>query len=105
MRSVILRRRIADAVALVFAGAATLFGLFWLVWILWTTISFGAAALTPALVTERSGLRAKRLEFPEKSGRRSGPVKGGNDDGQRALPKSKQEARKPPIHHAVTGVN
>jgi phosphate transport system permease protein len=47
-----LRRRIVDAVALLFAGAATLFGLFWLAWILWTTFVRGAAALKPSLVTE-----------------------------------------------------
>ncbi|HKX92564.1 MAG TPA: phosphate ABC transporter permease PstA [Sphingomicrobium sp.] len=47
-----LRRRLADLAALLFAGAATLFGLFWLFWILWTTLAQGAAALSPALVTE-----------------------------------------------------
>jgi phosphate transport system permease protein len=47
-----LRRKLADVVALLFAGAATLFGLTWLVWILWTTVSHGAAALSPALFTE-----------------------------------------------------
>ena len=47
-----LRRRIADLAALLFAGAATLFGLTWLVWILWTTLSQGAAAISPALFTE-----------------------------------------------------
>jgi phosphate transport system permease protein len=47
-----LRRRLVDATALLFAGAATLFGLFWLAWILWTTFSEGAAALKPSLVTE-----------------------------------------------------
>jgi phosphate transport system permease protein len=47
-----IRRRIVDAVALLFAGAATLFGLFWLAWILWTTFVRGAAALKPSLVTE-----------------------------------------------------
>jgi phosphate transport system permease protein len=47
-----LRRRLADLAALLFAGAATLFGLFWLFWILWTTVTQGAAALSPALVTE-----------------------------------------------------
>ena len=46
------RRRIADLAALLFAGAATLFGLTWLVWILWTTLSQGAAAISPALFTE-----------------------------------------------------
>jgi phosphate transport system permease protein len=47
-----VRRRLADAVALLFASAATLFGLFWLFWILWTTVAHGAAALSPALVTQ-----------------------------------------------------
>ena len=47
-----LRRRLADLIALLFAGAATVFGLTWLVWILWTTLSHGAAALSPALFTE-----------------------------------------------------
>jgi len=50
--TVLFRRRLADFVALLFAGAATLFGLTWLVWILWTTVSHGAAALSPALFTE-----------------------------------------------------
>jgi phosphate transport system permease protein len=47
-----LRRKIADVIALLFATGATLFGLMWLVWILWTTVSQGAAALSPALVTQ-----------------------------------------------------
>ncbi|MFL6765456.1 MAG: phosphate ABC transporter permease PstA [Sphingomicrobium sp.] len=47
-----IRRRIVDLLALLFATAATIFGLTWLVWILWTTLSQGAAALSPALVTE-----------------------------------------------------
>jgi phosphate transport system permease protein len=47
-----LRRRLVDLIALLFAGAATLFGLFWLAWILWTTFSEGAAALKPSLVTQ-----------------------------------------------------
>ena len=50
--TVLFRRRLADFVALLFAGAATLFGLTWLVWILWTTVSHGAAALSPALFTD-----------------------------------------------------
>jgi phosphate transport system permease protein len=48
----LLRRRIVDAVALLFASVATVFGLVWLVWILWTTIAQGAAALSPALVIQ-----------------------------------------------------
>ena len=47
-----LRRKLADIVALLFAMAATLFGLTWLVWILWTTLAEGAAAITPALFTQ-----------------------------------------------------
>jgi phosphate transport system permease protein len=47
-----LRRKAADLLALLFAGAATIFGLTWLVWILWTTFSEGAAALSPALFTQ-----------------------------------------------------
>ena len=47
-----LRRKFADILALLFAGAATLFGLTWLVWILFTTLSQGAAALSPALFTQ-----------------------------------------------------
>jgi phosphate transport system permease protein len=46
------RRRLVDVIAFLFAGAATLFGLFWLVWILWTTIAEGASALSPALLTQ-----------------------------------------------------
>jgi len=46
------RRRAADVVAFAFASLATVFGLFWLFWILWTTLSQGAAALTPALFME-----------------------------------------------------
>jgi phosphate transport system permease protein len=49
---VLLRRKLVDLVALLFATAATLFGLVWLVWILWTTVSQGAAALSPALFTQ-----------------------------------------------------
>ena len=47
----LLRRKFADLLALAFAAAATLFGLTWLVWILWTTLSEGAAALSPQLFT------------------------------------------------------
>jgi phosphate transport system permease protein len=48
----LLQRKIVDAVALVFAGAATLFGLVWLFWILWTTLQQGIGALSPALFTQ-----------------------------------------------------
>jgi phosphate transport system permease protein len=44
-----LRRKLADGAALLFALAATAFGLVWLVWILWTTLVQGAAAISPAL--------------------------------------------------------
>jgi phosphate transport system permease protein len=47
-----LRRKLADGAALLFALAATAFGLIWLVWILWTTVAEGAAALTPSLFTQ-----------------------------------------------------
>lgn len=51
-RSRLLQRKIADAAALVFAGAATLFGLVCLFWILWTTLQQGIGALNPALFTQ-----------------------------------------------------
>ena len=47
-----LRRKLADLLALGFAGAATVFGLTWLVWILWTTLVEGTAALSPVLFRE-----------------------------------------------------
>ena len=47
-----LRRKLADWLAFLFASGATLFGLLWLVWILWTTFAQGAAALSPRLLTE-----------------------------------------------------
>jgi phosphate transport system permease protein len=46
------RRRFADILALLFAAAATVFGLTWLVWILWTTLLQGATAISPALFTQ-----------------------------------------------------
>jgi phosphate transport system permease protein len=52
MLSVLTRRRIVDAVALAFAGAATLFGLVWLFWILWTTLALGVNAINFQLFTE-----------------------------------------------------
>ena len=48
----LLRRKLVDVLALLFASAATLFGLTWLFWILATTLAQGAAALSPALVTQ-----------------------------------------------------
>ena len=50
--TVLLRRKLTDILALLFAGAATLFGLTWLVWILWTTVKRGATALSLALFTQ-----------------------------------------------------
>lgn len=47
-----LRRKLADLLALLFAAAATLFGLTWLIWILWTTLAHGASAISPALFTQ-----------------------------------------------------
>jgi phosphate transport system permease protein len=49
---IVFRRKLADMVALLFAAAATVFGLTWLVWILWTTFMEGAAALSTALFTQ-----------------------------------------------------
>jgi phosphate transport system permease protein len=46
------QRKIADGIALVFAGASTLFGLVWLFWILWTTLQQGIGALSPTLFTQ-----------------------------------------------------
>ena len=46
------KRKIVDGMALVFAGAATLFGLVWLFWILWTTLQQGIGALDPTLFTQ-----------------------------------------------------
>lgn len=48
----LLQRRIADFTALLFAAAATLFGLVWLFWILWTTLQQGLGALNWQLFTE-----------------------------------------------------
>jgi phosphate transport system permease protein len=48
----VVRRRIADVVAFLFASAATLFGLFWLFWILWTTLRQGLSALKWGLFTQ-----------------------------------------------------
>ena len=52
MNSIVRRRHLVDIVALLFAGLATAFGVVFLAWILWTTVSYGAAALTPALITQ-----------------------------------------------------
>jgi phosphate transport system permease protein len=47
-----MRRQLVDWVALLFAGAATLFGLVWLFWILWTTLQQGINALNLQLFIE-----------------------------------------------------
>jgi phosphate transport system permease protein len=52
MVSRVVRRRITDWVALLFAGAATLFGLIWLFWILWTTLQRGIHAIGWPLFSE-----------------------------------------------------
>jgi phosphate transport system permease protein len=52
MKWILFRRRLADTIALIFAGLATLLGLVFLAWILWTTFSNGFAALKPSLVTQ-----------------------------------------------------
>ena len=52
MDSVLLRRRIVDALAFLFASAATVFGLACLFWILWTTFGLGLGALNVSLFTE-----------------------------------------------------
>ncbi len=52
MNWVLFRRRLADRIALVCAGLATAFGLFFLTWILWTTFANGAAAISVKLFTE-----------------------------------------------------
>jgi phosphate transport system permease protein len=49
---ILLRRKLVDIIALMFATAATGFGLLWLAWILWTTFSQGTAAISPALITQ-----------------------------------------------------
>jgi phosphate transport system permease protein len=52
MGLVLLQRRAVDALAFLFASAATLFGLFWLFWILWTTFRRGLGAINVALFTQ-----------------------------------------------------
>ena len=52
MGLILLKRRAVDALALLFASAATLFGLFWLFWILWTTLANGFGAINIALFTQ-----------------------------------------------------
>jgi phosphate transport system permease protein len=52
MVSQVIRRQLVDWVALLFAGAATLFGLVWLFWILWTTLLEGVNALNWSLLSE-----------------------------------------------------
>ena len=45
-------RALKNQLALVFSGAAALFGLFWLGWILWTTLSRGIGAINWALFSQ-----------------------------------------------------
>jgi phosphate transport system permease protein len=52
MSMILLRRRVVDAIAFLFATGATLFGLFWLFWILWTTFQRGLGAINLALFTQ-----------------------------------------------------
>jgi phosphate transport system permease protein len=52
MSLILMRRRAVDAIAFLFASAATAFGLFWLFWILWTTFRQGLGALNVALFTQ-----------------------------------------------------
>lgn len=51
MNRQVRRRYFADTLALLFAAAATLFGLVWLFWILWTTLEFGIGAINWQLFT------------------------------------------------------
>jgi phosphate transport system permease protein len=46
------RRSVTNAIALVFAGVATLLGLFFLAWILWTTLGKGMGAMNLGLFTK-----------------------------------------------------
>lgn len=50
-RGLYIRRRISNAMAITFAAAATLLGLFFLVWILWLTLVNGISALHGSLFT------------------------------------------------------
>ena len=52
MVSRVVRRQITDWIALLFAGAATLFGLVWLFWILWTTLQRGINAINWTLFSQ-----------------------------------------------------
>jgi phosphate transport system permease protein len=52
MSLILMRRRAVDAIAFLFASAATAFGLFWLFWILWTTFRQGLGAINVALFTQ-----------------------------------------------------
>jgi len=45
------RRSVVNMIALILSGSAAVFGLLMLFWILWTTVSKGAAALSPSLFT------------------------------------------------------
>ena len=52
MSAILVRRRIVDRLAFLFASGATVFGLIWLFWILWTTARQGFAALNIDLFTQ-----------------------------------------------------
>jgi phosphate transport system permease protein len=52
MRAILIRRRLVDLFAFLFASGATLFGLFWLFWILWTTLGQGLGAINFGLFTQ-----------------------------------------------------
>ena len=52
MESLHRRRRVKNALAMAFALAATVFGLFWLAWILLTAFGKGVAAMNLALFTQ-----------------------------------------------------
>ena len=52
MAAIHTRRRIANIVALILSGLATLIGLIFLAWILWITAQNGLAALKPSLFTK-----------------------------------------------------
>lgn len=51
-RSIYLRRRFTNIVALSLSLLATISGLFWLAWLLWTLLSSGLPAITPTVFTE-----------------------------------------------------
>jgi phosphate transport system permease protein len=52
MRSIYLRRRLVNILALSLSMVATVFGIFWLVWLLWTLVRAGLPGLNPTVFTE-----------------------------------------------------